>query len=83
MEAISDFKMAAMQNVFFSIAPQWGRIDIQVVAPICLVSRTKYGSSHQLFCGGHFKIQDYRHIGSNHQRVVIGRYAVRIDSLYE
>ena len=23
----------------------------------------KYGSSHQLFCGGHFKIQDYRHIG--------------------
>ena len=43
----------------------------------------KYGSSHQLFCGGHFKIQDYRHIGSNHQRVVIGRYAVRIDSLYE
>ena len=38
MEAISDFKMAAMQNVFFSIAPQWGRIDIQVVAPIFLVS---------------------------------------------
>ena len=43
MEAISDFKMAAMQNVFFSIAPQWGRIDIQVVAPIFLVSRTNMG----------------------------------------
>ena len=65
MVAISHFKMAAMQNLFCSIAPQRDKIDIVSGCTYIFGVEEKDASMHKLFCDGHFEIQDGRHVGSN------------------
>ena len=60
--------MAAVQNVFFSIAPQRSKIHIYFIFSGCTyifwVEETD-GPIYKLFYCGHFEIQDGHHSGSN------------------